>query len=276
MSYEMRKALLGIEGVVAVVIEGNQANWTISPNIWVEGKYSRTDLYESIVTSIHMTRPAGINTEGEITRRLLGTTVQEQFTLHTLEEGCLCPDCSIGELVISQEQCYCSATSQPPCSSCEHSIVACDNCGTTLEEILDSKEENGSMAIPKLEVKTFMSGDWVGGNTGPADKTAQILSNQKEETKMTQLNRKQVTVTLIDNDANLPANKAIVFTKDIISDGNKEDIIREVLFSENIVEALFAHNKIRKTIVDEGILERVGNEVKLRAVELKDLTWNVA
>lgn len=98
---------------------------------------------------------------------------------------------------------------------------------------------------------------------------------QKEQLKMTTLNRKQVEVTLIDNDSSLPAEKAIVFSTKIISDGSKEDIIREVIFSGAISKALDTHNTLRKGIVDEGILERVGNEVKLRAVELKDLTWNI-
>jgi len=273
----MRKALLGIKGVVAV--ELSEQVMAMDVVLWVHESFAGSD---TVGKTIHTHRSGVYHTKGDtalIFKDCTGRYIQERATIHTLEEGCICPECNIGELAISQEPCYCSATSHPPCSSCEHSIVACDNCEITLEEILDNKEESGSMAIPKVEVKTFMSGvlsESFDAWSNLSDKTAQNLSNQKEETKMTQLNRKQVTVTLIDNDSNLPANKAMVFTKDIISDGSKEDIIREVLFSENIVEALFTHNKVRKTITDEGILGRVGNEVKLRAVELKDLTWNVA
>lgn len=102
------------------------------------------------------------------------------------------------------------------------------------------------------------------------------LNNQKEEKTMTELNRKKRTVTLIDNDSSLPANDAIVFEKAIVSDCDREGIIREILFEGEVVEALAKHNKKRQQIVDEGILKRVGNEVKLRKVSLNDLTWNVS
>lgn len=92
---------------------------------------------------------------------------------------------------------------------------------------------------------------------------------------MTKLNRKQVTVTLIDNDSSLPAASAIVFEKKLISDGNREDIIQEVILQGKVKEALDRHNEIRSKIINLGILERVGNEVMLRAVELKDLDWTI-
>lgn len=101
------------------------------------------------------------------------------------------------------------------------------------------------------------------------------IKTQKGQQNMTKLNRKQVTVTLIDNDSSLPAASAIVFEKKLISDGNREDIIQEVILQGKVKEALDRHNEIRSKIINLGILERVGNEVMLRAVELKDLDWTI-
>lgn len=104
----------------------------------------------------------------------------------------------------------------------------------------------------------------------------ELIKTQKEHDNMTTLNRKQVEVTLMDNDPSLKASKALVFSTKVTSDGSNEDVIRKVLFDGDIAEALEQHNAMRKKIVDLGILERVGNEVMLRAVELEDLTWTVA
>ena len=79
----------------------------------------------------------------------------------------------------------------------------------------------------------------------------------------------------MDNDAGLPAEHALVFTTDIVSDGDKEQIIRQVLFNGEVVEALSKHNKLRAGIVDEEVLARSGNEVKLRPAKLENLTWDV-
>jgi hypothetical protein len=116
----------------------------------------------------------------------------------------------------------------------------------------------------------YFSGEWITDSS----KNDQIKT-QKEQQNMAKLNRKQVTVTLIDNDSSLPAASAIVFEKKLISDGNREDIIQEVILQGKVKEALDRHNEIRSKILNLGILERVGNEVMLRAVELKDLDWTI-
>ena len=116
----------------------------------------------------------------------------------------------------------------------------------------------------------YFSGGWITDSS----KNDQIKT-QKEQQNMTKLNRKQVTVTLIDNDSSLPAASAIVFEKKLISDGSREDIIQEVILQGKVKEALDRHNEIRSKIINLGILERVGNEVMLRAVELKDLDWTI-
>lgn len=98
------------------------------------------------------------------------------------------------------------------------------------------------------------------------------LKLQKEDNTM---NRSESRVTLIDNTPGLKASKSLVFATTVISDGTKEDIIRNVLFQGDVVEALHKHNDMRKGVINEEILNRVGNEVNLRAVELDDLTWSV-
>lgn len=149
--------------------------------------------------------------------------------------------------------------------------------GTVKKTFIDTQERGagGKFDLPQQE---YVLGTWDSVSV-PRKMNLEARNGQtktqKEKQTMTKLNRKQVKVTLIDNDANLPANKAIVYSKELISDGTREDIIREVLFEGEIVEALHKHNKVRETIIDEGILQRVGNEVKLRPIELKDLDWNV-
>jgi len=136
------------------------------------------------------------------------------------------------------------------------------------------------MKDPEAYKRQFL-GTWdSGGSCGETQPMKlevpnELIKTQKEQDNMTTLNRKQVEVTLMDNDPSLKASKAIVFSTKVVSDGTKEDVIREVLFDGEIAEALEKHNAMRKSIVDLGILERVGNEVMLRAVELKDLTWTV-
>jgi len=46
---------------------------------------------------------------------------------------CVIKNCD-GTLKLTQEPCFCSATSMPPCSSCENSILACDTCDWNEDE----------------------------------------------------------------------------------------------------------------------------------------------
>lgn len=113
---------------------------------------------------------------------------------------------------------------------------------------------------------------WVVPKESPIFKTIK----PKEETKMTQqLNRTERKVTLMDNTAGLPANKSKVFSVEVISDGDREEILQQVIMQEDIKGAIEDHNKVRENITDERILNDMGREVKLRPIELKDLTWNI-
>ena len=66
----------------------------------------------------------------------------------------------------------------------------------------------------------------------------------QEELKMTQLNRTERKVTLIDNSAGLPAEKSLVFTTDIISDGDANELIQQVIMDNDIKSKIDIHNKI--------------------------------
>lgn len=99
------------------------------------------------------------------------------------------------------------------------------------------------------------------------------LTLDKPKMEETNMNRRNVKVSLVDNSPSIPDSKALVFTKTIFTSLDREDIIRQVLLEGDVVEALHNHNKVRENTVDEEILKRVGNEVKLRKVELKDLEW---
>lgn len=98
-------------------------------------------------------------------------------------------------------------------------------------------------------------------------------TTNQEETKMT--NRKIREVTLIDNSLSLKADKSLVLSEEIIFDGSDSELINEIIMTKDVKKALADHNELRAATVDEEILKRVGNEVMLRPVELKDLTWDV-
>lgn len=110
---------------------------------------------------------------------------------------------------------------------------------------------------------------------------AQSHSNQSSDTgtaAMAKTTRSLVRVVLIDEDAGLDVSKALV--KDFgtfVQEGSQEELIREVLMDtdQNVESALRAHNAVRAKEVDLDIRQRTGNEVKLQAVKLKDLTWKV-
>ena len=211
-----------------------------------------------------------------------------------LDEGSTCFDSKCkGTMQFDWSECTCGTPhSLGPCSNCEDGLnLACDECNCNVEEL--GEENKMEKSFTSAEVKSRIS-DVVNVTLNPRSSAHEYcmgalgydiddslkkhdqIKTQKEQQNMTKLNRKQVTVTLIDNDSSLPAASAIVFEKKLISDGSREDIIQEVILQGKVKEALDRHNEIRSKIINLGILERVGNEVMLRAVELKDLDWTIA
>ena len=213
--------------------------------------------------------------------------------LEELEEGSSCFDSECnGTMEFDWSECSCGTPhSIGPCSNCADGLnLVCAECNCNVEEL--EEENKMEKSFTSAEVKSRVSdvtysapldsaykpwneGDYFSGEWITDSSKNDQIKTQKEQQNMTKLNRKQVTVTLIDNDSSLPAASAIVFEKKLISDGSREDIIQEVILQGKVKEALDRHNEIRSGIINLGILERVGNEVMLRAVELKDLDWTI-
>lgn len=100
--------------------------------------------------------------------------------------------------------------------------------------------------------------------------------NQQEESNMSNANRRVVNVKLLDNDSGLPVENALVAQFDnIVTEDSNDVVVQEILLNKNIADAIAKHNQKRVEQTDLEILNRTGNDVKLRPVKLKDLTWVV-
>tara|TARA_R110002153_G_scaffold268311_1_gene432996 strand:- start:1010 stop:1828 length:819 start_codon:yes stop_codon:yes gene_type:complete len=111
---------------------------------------------------------------------------------------------------------------------------------------------------------------------GTVEINSHIQLNHKEETKMTQqMNRRVRLVTLVDNSPSITAENSLVFSDESIFDGTNDELIRELIMGSKVSRAVAEHNELRTDTIDEEILNRVGTEVMLRPVKLKDLTWDV-
>jgi len=106
------------------------------------------------------------------------------------------------------------------------------------------------------------------------------LINQKEESKM----RRLVKVQVIDDDKGLPVEFSLVAELEgLMAEDDNETVIRQAIMDaksydsdkRTMDEILVQHNEARNSVVNEDILNRTGNKVKLRAVKLKDLRFNV-
>ena len=68
-------------------------------------------------------------------------------------EGGPCPvrNCG-GTLELTQDPCFCSTTSHPPCGSCENSKLACDTCDWDEDE---DPEDWGDIPEPTANTVTY-------------------------------------------------------------------------------------------------------------------------
>lgn len=88
--------------------------------------------------------------------------------------------------------------------------------------------------------------------------------------------RRTVRIELIDNDAGLDVQHALVAAYDnIMTEDDDATTIQELIMNRDIARKLREHNAIREAQVDLDILKNTGNSVNLRPVKLKDLTWIV-
>ncbi|UOX40263.1 hypothetical protein [Vibrio phage PhiImVa-1] len=88
--------------------------------------------------------------------------------------------------------------------------------------------------------------------------------------------RRTVRIELIDNDAGLDVQHALVAAYDnIMTEDDDATTIQELIMTKDIARKLREHNERRAAQVDLDVLKRTGNEVMLQPVKLKDLTWVV-
>lgn len=103
-----------------------------------------------------------------------------------------------------------------------------------------------------------------------------IYTKQQEENIMS-TSRRVVTVMLMDDDKGLDVSDSLVCKfKNIVTEDSDNTVIQEVIMDNDIAAAINKHNNIRLQTVDVDILQRTGNEVKLRPVKLKNLRWVVS
>lgn len=86
--------------------------------------------------------------------------------------------------------------------------------------------------------------------------------------------RNVVTVTLIDKDAGLKPELALVKSFGTqVADGSQADLQMKLVMDNDMPAILAKHNAKRVKEIDLDIRQRTGNEVNLQPVELNQLTW---
>lgn len=89
-------------------------------------------------------------------------------------------------------------------------------------------------------------------------------------------NRQLVTVSIIDPSAGIePKDSLIKSLGEHVMDFDESTLKLQLAMDPNIKlgEALIKHNEKRSEIVDLDILQRTGNEVKLRPLRIEELEW---
>jgi hypothetical protein len=94
--------------------------------------------------------------------------------------------------------------------------------------------------------------------------------NQQEEIDMSNLNR-VVSVKFFDDDEGLKAENSLVAEYVVTTRVSNEMTVSKVLLTEDVKEAIEAHNEVRATTVDLHILKNTGNKVFLQPAEFENL-----
>ncbi|AUG88454.1 hypothetical protein PQC39_gp090 [Vibrio phage Vp_R1] len=149
-------------------------------------------------------------------------------------------------------------TSVTPCTNCgkvPKDLIICDGiCSPCFEEVF--KDVSGESIVYKNPDMNFNG----------------VHVKPEEENKvMTRI----VKVSIVDNSAGLKndADRLVASFKNVVTTKTDEQVKMEILMGQDVASKLKAHNEKREKLVDEDILNRTGNEVNLRPVELHDLTW---
>lgn len=131
------------------------------------------------------------------------------------------------------------------------------------------------MITPKESKFSVDKLDQTSNNTNTQEQTTKT-ETEKQTMNNTTANRQTKTLTLIDDDSGIETENSIVGVyQAVIEGGDVESAKQELLMGDTIKTDIEKHNKKRVDTINLDILNRTGNEVKLRAVKLKDLTWEV-
>jgi hypothetical protein len=107
-------------------------------------------------------------------------------------------------------------------------------------------------------------------------KMLENLIKQQEEVNMSTQVRRMAKVILIDEDKGLHTKHSLVANfGEILTDLQEQALIRKVIMDNDLKSILAKHNETRIEQTDLEVLQRTGNVVSLREVELENLTWRV-
>lgn len=92
----------------------------------------------------------------------------------------------------------------------------------------------------------------------------------------TSTNRREVKVSLFDNDPGLDVEDSLVGKWKVLTEDDADTTIRELLMNANVKGAMERHNEKRIKTVDKEVLHRTGQQVFLQPIKLKNLKWTVS
>lgn len=83
-------------------------------------------------------------------------------------------------------------------------------------------------------------------------------------------------IVLVDEDSNLPVDKAMVHDfGNIMTEDDQQTTIIQLMVDNDMREILEQHNKVRTSTVNQTVLEKTGRKVNLRPITIKDLAWKI-
>ncbi len=102
----------------------------------------------------------------------------------------------------------------------------------------------------------------------------------QQENTMTTNTLRELTITLVDNNANLEDTQRVVFQKKGVRTSFTDQQAKEdIIATGEVMTALKKHNEeVRAKVVREDILENTGREVKLKPIKLlsdSQLEWRI-
>lgn len=108
------------------------------------------------------------------------------------------------------------------------------------------------------------------------DNVSKILNNKEETDMSNKTNRRVLNIQLLDNDAGLPVEHALVAEfNGVVTEDNDQTTLQEIISTGEVAERIKVHNEVRSKQLDLAILKSTGQKVNLLPIKLKDLTWNI-